>query len=437
MAINLGSTAASLGSALGAGFIQPVESALDLLARKKLSDFEIGQNIKAQQAQRKLYAQGLEPIFGQQVSQFLGSLNPEERKVALQNIGGLMQLSGMQAPQQQTPQQTVMQLLAQSPAQQEPAQDSLYGKLMQLQGVPVQQGMGFNALQPQQQIQPQANVSQQPNQLIQDIFTSPAEKREREKLVLKKQQDIREQQKMQQAEKLAAFKETKKMREAILEKSKAAKEQLREYERMEELEQTGKLDTPGYVEFLERSGLSIPALTNPESEEFKKIQMQFMNGMRSVFGGKVSNLEMTNFLSAIPTLSNSPQGRKRILANLKYLAKADMAYSDAMKEIIKENKGTPPLDLGEQIDDRIGSKLDAIAKKFKKDLAKPVPPAQHRLITTTQAVAGTTIGRLPKIALGAGAGAWAGKWLGPWGAIGGGILGGLAGLGGYSIKDII
>lgn len=396
MAINLGSTAASLGSALGSGLAQPVESALDLLARKKLSDLEISQGIKQQQAQRKQYAETLKPILGDQISDFLSGLSPKEREVAFQNLGGLMQLGG-----QQIPQQSGFSQLIQQPMQQQivPQQGSAFDKLLQLQGAQPTQPSAWgsqHAMPPLQQMQPQpdTNVSQSREQLLQDIFTPESVKRERKKLALKEKQ-------MSQAEKLAAFKETKAERKEISDKARAAKQNLHDLERLEELNKENKLDTPGYYSFLERSGFNIPALMDPSSQEFQKISYNFMRDAKAVFGARISNMEIENFLKTLPSLSQSPAGRSRVIANLKYISRANLAYREALKEIMQENKGVPPMDLSEQIDDRIDSRLNAISKKFKKDLEKPIPPAQHRLATFGQALLGSGLGLPGKILSGA------------------------------------
>ena len=171
-----------------------------------------------------------------------------------------------------------------------------------------------------------------------------------------------------------------------------AKRDLNSLERMEELETSGKLDTPGYVELLKRSGFDIPALMNPEGQEFQKLAMGFIRDAKSAFGARVSNFELENFLKTIPNLSQSPEGRRRVIANLKYIARAKADAYDTMRDIMKENKNVPPLDLMEEVDDRIDKKMNLYAKKFREDLAKPVPAAQNRLVTALGAALGSGAG---------------------------------------------
>ena len=133
----------------------------------------------------------------------------------------------------------------------------------------------------------------------------------------------------------------------------------------------------------------------------------------------------------IPTLSNSPEGRKRIMANMKRLDQLAIAYSDAMAETMEANKGIPPLDLMHIVDRRVEEKRSKIADMFRKDLERPVPKGESKLKTAALATAGSAIGQAGRVAK-TGAGAYAGYRLGslvgPVGGAAGGVLGGLAGL---------
>ena len=263
-------------------------------------------------------------------------------------------------------------------------------------------------------------------------FEDPQAKLRRQQLALKQEQ-------LSQKERVEAFKLTQAERKEILQKSKAARENLKELDRLEELQQEGKLDTPGYVEFLERSGLDIPALMNEGSQEFNKITQNFLRDAKSYFGARVSNFEIEQFLKTIPNLSQSPEGRQRVIANLKKLQRGAVEYANTMRDVIRENNNVPPLDLIEQIEERIEPRMDKIAKQFKKDLSKPVPPAQNRLVTALQASLGSVIGRVPSAAKGAVKGAIGGAAIGRLGGLPGtaagatiggigGALGGLTGL---------
>jgi len=188
------------------------------------------------------------------------------------------------------------------------------------------------------------------------------------------------------------FKFNKDLRESIIKDSQSARSQLTDLSRIDELNKSGKLDTPGYVEFLKRSGLDIPALMNPESEEFQKIVQNFTKDAKTYFGGRVSNFEVEQFLKTVPSLSQSPEGRNRVMSNLKRLSQAKLDYYNTYKEILRDNKGVPPYDLLEQLEDRMESKYEKLSEAFRKSLEKKVPAGQNRLITALQATVGSIAG---------------------------------------------
>lgn len=290
-------------------------------------------------------------------------------------------------------------------------------------------GIGALQGQPQQPIVGTENIGnfeqplqpQQP-QSIRDVLAMPTlhEQREDKKLALKEKQ-------LGNQEVRAAYKDTAPYRTKVLEEKTAAQNVLDDLERMKELE-TGdaQLDTPGYVEFLERTGLNIPALMNPESEEFQKLRQTQLRDAKQYFGGRVSNFEMDQFLKSIPSLNQSPEGRKRVIANMERINKLKVKTADIMRKIIKENKGIPPLDLAEQVEERMGPEREKISEQFKKDLKREVPKGQNQYVTALQALGGSALSTAGKILPGAAAGAAAGGLIGGLPGAGIGALGGAA-----------
>jgi len=231
------------------------------------------------------------------------------------------------------------------------------------------------------------------------------------------------------------FKESKEFRKQILKDKREAGATLKDLGRLEELTKSGRLDSAGYVEFLDRAGLNIPSLTNPESEEFVKIQQNFLKNAKNYFGGRISNFEVEQFLKTVPSLSQSPQGRIRVIAGLKKLERGKEEYYKAYEEVLREHGGVPPYDVEEQVERKAEKRLDRVYEEFKKDLSKPVPKGQNKLITALQAGAGSAVGRIPAGLKGAGKGALAGFAAGRFGGplasgVGAGTGAALGGLGG-------
>jgi len=235
------------------------------------------------------------------------------------------------------------------------------------------------------------------------------------------------------------LKGSKEQRDKLNQQAESAHDNLSNLERMEELEQEGKLDTPGYLEGLKEAGFDISNLMDEGSQEFQKIAVNFLKDAKNIFGARVSNFEIEQFLKGIPSLSQSPEGRKRVIANLKRFERGKIehqkAYNDAYRSVLKENKGViRPLDsikIQEMTDDKMEKVRSKLYSQFKEDLKRKVPAGQNKVITALQVAAGKAIGKVPNIlkgaAGGAGIGAGIGAAGGPIGTAGGAGLGALAG----------
>lgn len=234
------------------------------------------------------------------------------------------------------------------------------------------------------ELQGQQIRQEQPNQ---PLFKKPLTESER---IAQKRLEVAERKEEREA-KLSAYKLTQNERKEINDRVKIADQNLHELDRLDELENQN-LESAGYYEFLKRSGLDIPALMNPASQEYDKISTGFVRNGKAIFGNRITDNDLNLLLKLIPTLSMSPEGRKRVRADLRYLSKADKAYGEMANEIIRENNGIPPYNLSEQINERVGKKLDLLSKQFKKDLSKPVPKGQNPIITGLQAVLGGLTG---------------------------------------------
>lgn len=143
-------------------------------------------------------------------------------------------------------------------------------------------------------------------------------------------------------------------------------------DRMEELDESGKLTTPLMYQFLKSMGIPIGVLNNPETEEFIKLQEDFVRDVNDVFRGQIRVFEIQQYLKTIPTLLNSSEGRRRIIENRRLLSLAKRMRYDAYRDIIKENKGVKPRNLGILIEDRIGDKLDNLQREYRNNLQKPL-----------------------------------------------------------------
>ncbi len=333
----------SLGQALGTGLGQ--------LAELKLA--QLTKQYDAQQ-EKNQFAQGLAPILGKDTANFLSNLSPQERNHALQNIGSLMQLN-------QQPGQNVLDELSPSPqpslGEQQPAQ---------------------------QQLSPERA------KLLQDVFTSPQEKREREKLEL--------------AKRTSNIKETKQYIDNLKSMEKAAKESDLRLARMKKLVENGKLPNANLWQFLTNledvgsgagaaAGLAVGHILpgighavggitgallsplagaaksfiksgNPDVEEFEKLSNDFVKNAKQFFGSRITDADLRVFMKTLPTLMQTDAGKKKIIENLESLNQLAEIEAKAARSIIRNNAGIPPIDIEQQVKDKIENKIDKVAKRF-------------------------------------------------------------------------
>lgn len=373
------------GGNLGSSFATGISAGLQNLLNNKLGQIQ-------QQQQQMKTAQGLKAFFPNTKAdelQQLAGLPPEILNVMVkqkaQELGNMDFANALGQGQQQAPQQQI------SPLEQLLGSSEGFSP-QQMEQVQAQES---SLAQPQIQGQPKAASTLS---RYEDILRNPKLKPEHRLKIEKMAQQERLAEKKEAKEEIReGFKETKEFRKEIREKAKVARDQLQDLDRLEELEKEGKLDTPGYFEHLKRSGMDIPALMNEGSEEYNKIVNNFTRNAKSYFGSRISNFEIEQFLKTLPSLSASPAGRNRIISNLKRINRVELEYNNAMKEVLSENKGVPPLDLAERVDDKIEKKLDAISNQFKKDLNKPVPKGQNKYITYLQAATGSLLGAPGKL----------------------------------------
>lgn len=118
---------------------------------------------------------------------------------------------------------------------------------------------------------------------------------------------------------------------------------------------------------------SIQRLTSPDTEEFEKLSNQFIGGAKAIFGSRVTDNDLKAFMAQIPTLSNTDEGKKKIIHSMKIANEAEHIRADAMKEIIKENGGKRPFDLPLQVEERAKPEIEKLAEKFREGIQPGVP----------------------------------------------------------------
>lgn len=146
---------------------------------------------------------------------------------------------------------------------------------------------------------------------------------------------------------------------------KAAQNEDLRLDRMGVLDQKGNVSTPLLIKALDFLHLPIGVLSNPDTEEYRKLEADFVRDVSKVFpGGKITNYELQSYLKTIPGLLNSPEGRKAIIRNRKLLNDAKKIRYDEYKKILKENNGKKPPNLSLLIEERTASQVAKLEDEF-------------------------------------------------------------------------
>lgn len=225
----------------------------------------------------------------------------------------------------------------------------------------------------QNQVQQQA-LQGKPQAVIAPKIQSKAQADAERAARIQQLKEATELKKFEAKEELENRKESKKYLAQLNKEAKVAKENDMRLDRMSELIKTGKLSSPLFHNTLKTLshglwgvGLDLHFLESPESQEFTKLSSDMIKGIKDIFGERVTNLDVESFLKTIPSLSQSNEGKQRIIRNLKISNQANKLKESTAKKIIKENGNNVPADLELLVEEQVNPKLDALAAKFIKN----------------------------------------------------------------------
>lgn len=175
---------------------------------------------------------------------------------------------------------------------------------------------------------------------------------EEEKLAHKKSS---EQQKL-------ALQETKDYRDSLSSQSRGATELEPVLDQMERLISKGKLTNPVIAKLADKFGLV--GILDPSSQQFNALSVGFLKDAKNIFGSRVTNFDLQTYIDKIPRLAQTDQGKKVLIDNFRTLGEASKTRNKVKNQIIRENKGTPPFDLEEEVNRRASPELDKLSEKF-------------------------------------------------------------------------
>jgi len=127
--------------------------------------------------------------------------------------------------------------------------------------------------------------------------------------------------------------------------------------------------TPTKAVFLESLGIPYGALEKPGSELYNKLSLDLLKGLPETYGSRILKVEVDNFLKTIPSLMNSPDGRRMIASNMLKLGEMKEVYYNEMRTQQKEalDSGKPlPKDFQQRVFDQVKPQIDRINNEFVK-----------------------------------------------------------------------
>ena len=229
-----------------------------------------------------------------------------------------------------------------------------------------QQNMGEQNNQMAPVVQQQSTSLQRQQQEATPLFAN----KRKENLVLQEaledKKALAEQQKEIRKEVLPFVKD-------VRSKARGAEENDLRLDRMEALINTGKVDTPLFATLIKTIthgvfgvGLDLTSVLSPESQQFEKLSTDFLKNAKDLFGSRITDQEVQNFLKTIPSLTQSNSGKIAVIENLKDFNEAAKVKRDITNELLKKYGSNLPANFEDQVEELARPSLDALAEKFKK-----------------------------------------------------------------------
>jgi hypothetical protein len=225
-----------------------------------------------------------------------------------------------------------------------------------------------------------SNLSPEKKQMLNNALRqmSPAQRKEFESM-------RREKEKLFKEEQSGIDKEFKPLVTDIKTKAKAAKENSLRLDKMEQLIKTKNLSRPRFAALINTLkkgvfglGADFSSLLTPESQEFEKTSQDFLKNIKDVFGARILETEIENYMKTIPTLSMNREGKYRVINDLRLMNEAAMAKDKALDQIRIKNNGHLPRNADILVEQIAKPKLDEIAAKFKQGWQRPVKAPKEK-----------------------------------------------------------
>lgn len=101
-----------------------------------------------------------------------------------------------------------------------------------------------------------------------------------------------------------------------------------------------------------------------EDQEFTKLSMNFLQNMKDIFGARVTQQEVQIFLDSIPTLSQTDEGKKAVIRDMKLLSNGWRHKKQVKDSIVSANHGVIPANIEQLVEEASSSYMDKLATQF-------------------------------------------------------------------------
>lgn len=174
-----------------------------------------------------------------------------------------------------------------------------------------------------------------------------------------------------------AYENQKDYIEKVTDSAQAADEMDMRLDQMMSLED---LPTPALATAMEALGIP-PSLFSANAETAEKLSIDLTKNIQQFYGSRILQSEFSAFLKSIPSLRNSPEGRRRIVENMKKFNQLKrLEYIKTREEMTKyEDKNKPlPRDFRQKVFESMKPEANKLADDFKnanlkrKELKKPL-----------------------------------------------------------------
>lgn len=112
------------------------------------------------------------------------------------------------------------------------------------------------------------------------------------------------------------------------------------------------------------------AMLSPEAQESVKLIMDEMTGAKDTYGARVTNFDAQQYLKRLPSLLNSPEGRRRVLRDLSLINQMNQLHDREVLNIVDEYGGSGKISL-EKAESIFNKRFSKEKKEIANEFIKP------------------------------------------------------------------